>query len=76
MKISALLYGLLLASAHDNYLPINRKGKNDLHPDDIKIAKKKPIPKGCQKFNINGIEIIATNEKNAIRKYNSLNNIK
>lgn len=48
------------------------KAKNRLHPSDIKIGEvKKPVPKGCKIYTIEGVEIVASNEKNAIRKYHS-----
>lgn len=44
--------------------------KNSLRPEDINLTpKKRIIPKGCQVFVIEGVEIVAINEKSAIRKY-------
>lgn len=47
--------------------------RNPLRPEDIDVTPKKCIiPKGCSVYNINGKEIIALNEKSAIRKANKL----
>jgi hypothetical protein len=51
------------------YDPSSKRGTNPLRPEDIKIENKRVIPKGCKVFTINGVEIVAINEKNAMRKY-------
>ena len=72
MKGASLL--ALFAAAIFNDFDSSPRGKNQLTPKDIKIgSREKLIPKGCKKFNINGVEIIASNEKNAIRKYQQKN---
>ena len=48
---------------------------NDLRPEDIDTRlKEPPIPKGCQKYvyteSFGTLEVIALNEKSALRKYN------
>ena len=47
--------------------------RNNLKPEDIDVKpKKKLIPKGCKVYDIEGVEIVALNEKSAIKKYNKL----
>lgn len=66
-SLSALATIMAMASQYD--LPSER-GRNILHPEDIDMTPpKRIIPKGCQVYNINGVEIIAINEKSAIKKY-------
>lgn len=54
-----------------HYFPYGSE-KNPLRPEDINVNIKKIVPRGCKVYNINGVEIIALNEKSAIRKYNKL----
>ena len=68
---SVLAIASILSGLYD--IPSDR-GKNSLTPKEIKINNKKIIPNGCKVFNINGINIIAINEKNALRKYNQTYN--
>lgn len=52
----------------------NSRGSNTLKPEEINTKpKRKIIPKGCKKYIIDGFEIIAINEKSAIRKFNKIN---
>ena len=49
--------------------------KNSIRPEDIDTTPKEPIiPKGCQKYvfkeSFGTLEVIATNEKSAMKKYN------
>lgn len=51
------------------------ENSNDLRPRDIDVKPKEPvIPKGCKKYvfkeSFGTLEVIAMNEKSAIRKYN------
>lgn len=39
--------------------------------DDKPKPVKKVIPKGCQVFTIHGVDIVASNYKNALRKFNN-----
>jgi hypothetical protein len=50
--------------------PTSKRGTNPLKPEDIKLNTKQILPKGCQVYNINGVEIVAISEKSAIKKYN------
>jgi hypothetical protein len=52
------------------YDPTSNRGTNPLRPEDIKLNTKRIIPKGCQVYNINGVEIVAISEKSAVKKYN------
>lgn len=66
-SLSALAAIMAMSSQYD--LPSER-GRNNLRPEDIDMTPpKRIIPKGCQVYNINGVEIIAINEKSAIKKY-------
>jgi len=66
-SLSALATIMAMANQYD--LPSER-GRNNLRPEDIDMTPpKRIIPKGCQVYNINGVEIIAINEKSAIKKY-------
>ena len=59
----------MMAMVHDVDIPSER-GRNNLHPNDIDMTPpKKIIPKGCKVFNIGGVEIVAINEKSAIKKH-------
>jgi hypothetical protein len=45
--------------------------KSSLRPQDIDVTPKEPvIQKGMKRFVIEGVEVYAINEKNAIKKYN------
>jgi hypothetical protein len=68
LGIAAIMGGLEHPMYDDD--PTSKRGKNPLRPEDINLNTKKIIPKGCQVYNINGVEIIAINEKSAIKKYN------
>lgn len=62
---------MLMSGGHD---PCENT-KNNLRPEDIDVAKKNtPIPKGCKKYvfkeSFGTLEVIAINEKSAIKKYN------
>jgi hypothetical protein len=50
--------------------PTSKRGSNPLRPEDIKLNTKQILPKGCQVYNINGVDIVAISEKSAIKKYN------
>lgn len=66
-SLSALAAIMAMSSQYD--LPSER-GRNNLRPEDIDMTPpKRIIPKGCQVYNINGVKIIAINEKSAIKKY-------
>jgi hypothetical protein len=66
-----LAVALIMAdSEFNNHPPNKRKNKMPGNP----APKKKIIPKGCAIFTIEGVEIIATNEKNALRKYKNITN--
>lgn len=71
---SASLYMLanaMMAGAIRDYSDINKK--NPLRPKDIDVTPKKPIiQKGMKKFIIDGVEVYAINEKNAIKKLKKL----
>lgn len=45
---------------------------NDLNPKDIDVTPKSVIQKGMKRFIIEGVEIYAINEKNAIKKFKKL----
>ena len=56
----------------DYYNPII-DGKNTIRPEDIDMTPpKKVVPEGCRVFNIEGYEIVALNEKSAMKKYKKL----
>ena len=65
----AAVLSIMADSEFNNHAPNKRKNKMPGNP-----ATKKIIPKGCAVFTIEGVEIIATNEKNAIRKYKNITN--
>jgi hypothetical protein len=45
--------------------------RNSIRPEDINVTPKEPvIQKGMKRFVIEGVEVYAINEKNAIKKYN------
>ena len=51
-------------------LEYKRQTKQDLKLEDINVThKERIIPKGCKVFLIEGVEIIAINEKSARKKY-------
>ena len=50
------------------------QNSNDLRPEDIDVKPKEPvIPKGCKKYvfkkSFGTLEVIAMNEKSAMKKY-------
>lgn len=48
----------------------SKRGRNNLRPEDIDMTPpNKIIPKGCKVYNINGVEIVAMNQKSAQKKY-------
>jgi hypothetical protein len=64
----------LLAGMDSSMDTMSMRGRNTMTPEDIDVTpKKKPIPKGCKEFDIEGIKIIALNEKSAMKKFNKLN---
>ena len=61
----------LASSVSQNQFDLGER--NNLRPEDIDVKpKKKLIPKGCKVYDIEGVEIVALNEKSAIKKYNKL----
>ena len=51
------------------------ENSNPLRPEDIDVSPKEPIiPKGCKKYvfkeSFGTLEVIAMNEKSAMKKYN------
>lgn len=69
MKKIALL-SIIQATLIQNFIdPILAPGKNKINAKNISVIPKlQKIPKGCKKFRIEGVEIIALNLKNALRK--------
>jgi hypothetical protein len=72
---AGLLLGIAAIMGHfdsmpDMREPKSKRGNNPIKPEDIKLNNKQILPKGCQMFNINGVDIVAINQKNAINKYN------
>jgi hypothetical protein len=62
------------AIAMDSLLHNPHPETQNLKPEDIDVTpKSKPMPKGCKVFLIEGIEIIALNEKSARKKYSKTN---
>ena len=63
------VWGAMVAMAYGSELPIH-KTKNNLCPEDIDMTPpKKIIPRGCKVYNIDGKQIVAINEKSAVKKY-------
>ena len=46
--------------------------KSNLRPEDIDVTIKRIIPNGCNVYGIEGVEIVAMNEKSAQKKYKRL----
>lgn len=73
-KRSILALASLLAGMDNSIDIMSMHGRNPITPEDIDVKpKKKPIPKGCKVFEIEGVSIVALNEKSAIKKFNKLN---
>ena len=70
-KLSSIL--AMYALSVNLYSQIDKKNNDKINTDIINGDKHIVISKGCKVYNINGIEIIALNEKSAIRKYNKIN---
>lgn len=65
----------LLAGMDTSMDRMTMHGRNPITPEDIDVRpKRKPIPKGCKVFEIEGVSIVELNEKSAIKKFNKLNN--
>jgi len=67
LSIAGMLGGFDSIAGYD---PTSKRGNNPLRPEDIKLNTKQILPKGCQVYNINGVEIVAISEKSAMKKYN------
>ena len=67
-KISSIL--AMYALSVNLYSQMGRDSNDRVDAESISGDRHTIIPKGCKVYNINGIEIIALNEKSAIRKYN------
>ncbi len=67
LSIAGMLGGFDSIAGYD---PTSKRGSNPLRPEDIKLNTKQILPKGCQVYNINGVDIVAISEKSAIKKYN------
>lgn len=66
--------GLLILAALSAISMGSNNHDNKTYIDEEPVKhKSKIIPNGCQVFNINGIDIMALNYKNALKKYNKLN---
>ena len=81
MKSKAMLMALALAGMMDSTLMGQPFGSSpDLTKEDydelLRIAKanrdKRLLQKGCKEFFVEGISVIALNEKNAIRKVKNI----
>lgn len=71
---SVLALASLLAGMDNSIDRMSMHGRNPIRPEDIDVTPKtKPIPKGCKVFEIEGVSIIALNEKSAMKKFNKLN---
>ena len=74
-KSSVLALASMLASIDNSTDILSMRGTNPLRPEDVDVRpKKKPIPKGCKVFEIEGVSIVALNEKSAVKKFNKLKN--
>lgn len=73
-KNSILALASLLAGMDNSMDTMSMLGRNPITPEDIDVKpKKKPIPKGCKVFEIEGVSIVALNEKSAMKKFNKIN---
>ena len=73
-KNSILALASLLAGMDNSMDTMSMRGRNPITPEDIDVTPKtKPIPKGCKVFEIEGVSIVALNEKSAMKKFNKLN---
>lgn len=75
MKAGSLLaMAAMMGSIYDYPGSSTSNEKNPLRPEDIDVTPKEPvIQKGMRKFVIEGVEVFAINEKNAIKKFNKQN---
>lgn len=64
----AALASMMVAMGGVGGYPSDRR--NYTRPEDIDATPKSVLQKGMKKFVIEGVEIYAINEKNAIKKYN------
>ncbi len=73
MKNKYMMMGLFLAASEaSNYHAYNVEKRRN--PVKENKPSKPIIPKGANVFIIEGVEILAINEKNAIRKFKKLRN--
>jgi hypothetical protein len=71
MKAGSLLAMASMMSGVLDWPLSSSNEKNPLRPEDIDVTPKEPvIQKGMRKFVIEGVEVYAINENNAIKKYN------
>lgn len=66
----AALANMMMAMGNVNGFPYPSDRRSDLRPEDIDVTPKTVLQKGMKRFVIEGVEIYAINEKNAIKKYN------
>lgn len=74
MKKGLGMIAIAAALMADLNSPLDRNSKSDLRPEDIDVKPKEPvIPKGCKKYvfkeSFGTLEVIAINEKSALKKY-------
>jgi hypothetical protein len=75
MKASSLLTMASMMTSVLDWPLSSGNEKNPLRPEDIDVTPKKPVvQRGTHKFIIEGVEIYAINQKNAIKKLNKLKN--
>ena len=75
MKKGLGMLAMAYAIMADLNSPLDKNSKSDLRPEDIDVSpKKKIIPNGCKKYvfkeSFGTLEVIAMNEKSAMKKYN------
>ncbi len=71
MNSLVALSTMIAIAADSRYGLESQRNRLSLRPEDIDMTPpKRVIPKGCKVFLIGGQEIIALNEKSAIKKYN------
>ena len=71
MKAGSLLAMASMMGSIYDYPGSSTNEKNPIRPEDIDVTPKKPVvQRGMKKFIIEGVEIYAINEKNAIKKFN------
>jgi hypothetical protein len=66
----AALASMMMAMGSVSDWPTDRE--NDLKPEDIDVTQHTVVQRGMKRFVIEGVEIFAINEKNAIKKFNKL----